>query len=84
MAMARKCDRCGKFYEDYIPENKDNPKYINGLSTVSINKERKFYNVDLVDLCEDCLKEFADWVNKDPEYRYVRTFDKTEDKKKEE
>ena len=51
MSKARKCDRCGAFYEPYktdilITKNPVHP--INGL-----------------DLCPDCMDTFKKWLNND-------------------
>lgn len=43
MASARKCDRCGKYYDKPC-----NPKYI------LTRHEKLMFDNDIVDLCEDC------------------------------
>lgn len=66
MAFAKKCDRCGGLYEMYPASgNKNHEDYINGITTASISEERRFYNIDLIDLCPKCLEELAEWLNTD-------------------
>lgn len=58
MAKARKCDRCGKYFDilpgavNYIEtDNKD----IHGHFNPSFNRE--------FDLCYDCANELVKWLN---------------------
>lgn len=65
MAIAKKCDRCGKLFEQYpCSEVQQENNYINGIATVAITENRSFYNVDLVDLCPDCLIELKKWMDR--------------------
>lgn len=60
MAYAKKCDRCGKLYEQYNFKNdEENP---NGIMTLNLDYQRKFYSHAAMDLCPDCMKEFQDWM----------------------
>lgn len=55
MANAKKCDRCGKYYDN-------NETYINGWRTTGLetisNSSGGFGG--RYDLCDDCLKEFIE------------------------
>ena len=56
MALAKKCDRCGKLYEHYSGEYN------------AINKVRRGQNGSLeysgatLDLCTDCIKKFERFI----------------------
>lgn len=50
MSFARKCDRCGKFYEI---ESKDAGTVINIYSDYGLYGE--------IDVCEDCFESFKRW-----------------------
>ena len=60
MACAKKCDRCGKLYEEYNFKNDE--KNPNGIMTLNLDYRRKFYLHTAMDLCPDCMKEFQDWM----------------------
>lgn len=51
MAIARKCDRCGKFY--------DTPKCI---QSVHVCRTRHPYPDQIIDLCNDCQKKLEDFL----------------------
>lgn len=59
MANAKKCDRCGKFYENYNSRNSE--KEINGIITLNIDKKDQYFNHGPYDLCPRCSKELMDW-----------------------
>lgn len=65
MAFSKKCDRCGDFYDCYPEDRYGQDICVNGVLPVSISNEEKskYYHFDLIDLCPDCMKEFADWIN---------------------
>lgn len=60
MARARKCDRCGKLYETYNTKNDE--KKINGLMTLNIDDDRRYYSHGIMDLCPECMEEFQRWI----------------------
>ena len=67
MATAKKCDRCGKYYEPYH-FNIDNNKFMNTLviTNENDNKTIDIVNTRQFDLCQDCCEEFIFWLkNKD-------------------
>ena len=53
MARARKCDRCGKFYEKNTETNKRATVLI-GVSFV----DATYRNIDDKDLCDECIAKF--------------------------
>jgi hypothetical protein len=60
MACAKKCDRCGKLYEQYnLLNSKKNP---NGIMTLNLDAQRRYYGHDAMDLCPECMKEFLEWM----------------------
>lgn len=60
MACAKKCDRCGKLYEQY--NFKRDEKKPNGIMTLNLDYRRQFCSHTAMDLCPDCMKEFQDWL----------------------
>lgn len=62
MGLAKKCDRCGKFYDEYNSAEDD--KNINGIMTLNIDKQGRYYNHKPLDLCPFCKCSFEKWLNK--------------------
>lgn len=60
MACAKKCDRCGKLYEQY--NSKNDRKNPNGIMILNLDAQRKYYSHGVIDLCPGCMKEFQDWM----------------------
>lgn len=62
MALAKKCDRCGKLYEPKsLPFNKKISA--NGICVVEIDDDRRRYSgKGIYDLCPDCLTELYIWL----------------------
>lgn len=61
MARARKCDRCGKFYEEYLLNSNEFYK------VCLIRTESYDYRNSAKDLCPECMKEFIEWYKKGQE-----------------
>ena len=62
MANARKCDRCGKLYEEYnVGYNNKKP---NGIQLISLDTSHKYFGYFLMDLCPDCMKKLLDFANR--------------------
>lgn len=59
MACARKCDRCGKLYEEY--NTKMSNTDFNGIMFLNIDYARKYYPNAPMDLCPECLKSLHEW-----------------------
>lgn len=62
MAIAKKCDVCGKFYEPY--NEKNDPKNVNGFMLINIDKERKYYVHNVTDCCPECMDSILNYINK--------------------
>lgn len=60
MALAKKCDRCGKFYETYNA-TKDSEN-ISGIMTLNLDDQRKYYSHEPIDLCPKCKVSFDKWL----------------------
>ena len=67
MAIAKKCDRCGSFYDRYEKQTKvmdSSTTYtINGASFVYFNTENIATSRVKFDLCPTCLDELIDFMN---------------------
>lgn len=62
MANAKKCDRCGAFYE----KNVQYPKSIGCCKTVADGvclSTKSGDTVDYMDLCDDCLSALDNFLN---------------------
>lgn len=53
MAIAKKCDICGSFYENY--NMKDSEKKPNGFILVNLDDERKYFAHNAKDCCPNCM-----------------------------
>ena len=62
MAIAKKCDRCGKFHEIY--NKNDDSSNINSLVTANADEYNKRYTQKLINLCLDCKDNFLNWLKK--------------------
>lgn len=66
MAFARKCDRCGGFFEFYSVVRPDGSA-TNGFNTLSqgcYSDQDGFHDKKSYDLCQKCCKEFNDWLDR--------------------
>lgn len=62
MSLAKKCDRCGKFYEHYPINNP--PKECNALEKVRLGKHGAVeYRDSYIDLCQDCMDSFVKFMD---------------------
>ena len=59
MAIARKCDRCGKFYDHYSKGNKE--KY-NGVQRMYRDLGGSFRYGESLDFCPECITAFDDFM----------------------
>ena len=64
MSIARKCDRCGKLYEQsLIVEVLSSPSEIaKDWWRDNIRKDNHPYEETKIDLCESCQRALADWI----------------------
>ena len=66
MALAKKCDRCGKYYEEnykFRPGLFSNA--VSNIVTVGRSDIRPDKVCDDFDMCDDCLTSFYDWFKED-------------------
>lgn len=63
MSLAKKCDRCGKFYESY--NMKRDSKNINGIMFLNLDDKQKYYAHGAIDLCPECTTELMKWFKKE-------------------
>lgn len=54
---AKRCDRCGKFYQ----ASKEKSKYI----LMNNDPTKAYKRISQVDLCENCLKALERWMKND-------------------
>lgn len=70
MAMAKKCDRCGKLYEHYPKSNKSQSNAI----SVTLRKIQRddlggianTIQNSVIDLCQECMDEFEKFMKNHP------------------
>lgn len=61
MALAKKCDRCGKLYEHYPLKNM--PVDYNAITKVRRGQNGLLeYSGATLDLCTDCMKKFERFI----------------------
>lgn len=62
---AKKCDRCGKFFDLYTVTNKQGSKFDNGVNYLIQANECSEYSSchkKVYELCLDCCESFNDWI----------------------
>ena len=68
MAMAKKCDRCGKLYEHYPKSNKSQSNAISvtlrKIQRDDLGGTMNAYNEWMMDLCQECMSEFDKFMTK--------------------
>lgn len=53
MALAKKCDICGKLYETYnFRKNQNKPS---GIMLVNVCTDGDYFQGDVIDCCPDCM-----------------------------
>ena len=60
MAIAKKCDRCSRLYEQYNIKN--DSKNINGIMTLNIDSGQRYFKHGPLDLCPECSKKLINWL----------------------
>lgn len=60
MVLAKKCDRCGAFHDNY--NEAQNPEQINAIMTLNTDKYNKYYSNKKYNLCPDCEQDFWKWM----------------------
>ncbi|MBE6164447.1 MAG: hypothetical protein E7156_03915 [Streptococcus gallolyticus] len=61
MSLAKKCDRCGAFHNNY--NEAQNPKKINAIMTLNTDKYNKYYSNKKYNLCPSCEQDFWKWLD---------------------
>lgn len=62
MAAAKKCDRCGTFYDSYT--TKLDGSEVNGIKLIRITDQGTYFSVGkCTDLCKTCLHMLHEWLN---------------------
>ena len=63
MAVAKKCDRCGKLHEYYegIKEFNNSEK-ANGVLLIDKDLDNKYWRRKYYDLCPDCMRKLEAFV----------------------
>ena len=64
MAMAKKCDRCGKLYEHYPTGNKLQYNAIRRFQRNAIGETITCIKTLTTDLCPECMCEFDKFMTK--------------------
>lgn len=71
MALAKKCDICGKLYETY--NSKNNQLKPSGIIFVNVCADDTYYSGNVTDCCPECMTAIMDSVDslmpKTPEMR---------------
>lgn len=57
--LAKRCDRCGKFYKVY--NEKNDKKHTNGFILANIDKYGKYFSHSPIDLCPECMESLINW-----------------------
>lgn len=61
MAIAKKCDICGKLYEEYnVRQSKDN---FNGFMLLNIDYKGNYFHGPACDCCPECMKSIREHIN---------------------
>ena len=62
MAMAKKCDRCGKLYEHY-PTGYE--RVFNAIKRIEKYEDGRIHRAQSgLDFCQDCMKKFDEFIIK--------------------
>lgn len=64
MSLAKKCNRCGVYY-DY--KGSPNARDYNGVVTVWINEDGSYSPKEKNDFCPKCKADFDNWFNAEDE-----------------
>lgn len=63
MMRARKCDRCGKFYDHYNGSQQfKNGERANALSLIDHDLDGKYWSRMTLDLCPACMGGFETFI----------------------
>ena len=63
MAMAKKCDRCGKLHEYYSGNTEfKNTERANGVLFIDRDLDREYWSRESYDLCPDCMRKLEAFI----------------------
>lgn len=62
MAIAKKCDRCGIYYDEY--NTKNDKEKINTIMFINVDSYNKYFSHGHHDLCPSCSTELIDWFKR--------------------
>lgn len=60
MSLAKKCDICGKLYEEY--NVLEDSKKVNGIMFLNIDCHMKYYSGKAIDCCASCMKSIRSHI----------------------
>lgn len=61
MALAKKCDICGTFYDLY--NHKNNKDKLNGFMFLNIDESGRYFSHNPVDCCPTCMESIQRYIN---------------------
>lgn len=63
MAIAKKCDRCGKFHEYYAGNMEfKNSEKANGVKLFDMDLDNTYWSRKSYDLCPDCMRKLEAFI----------------------
>lgn len=62
MALTRKCDRCGAFYDRYNENDSYSIENSNAIAFIIRYKNDTYNTCKRFDLCPDCKDELVNWI----------------------
>lgn len=60
--LARKCDRCGRLYEQYDGQKAFPRSRANSIQLRDTDSDEKYWTRDHFDLCEDCMAKLESFL----------------------
>ena len=64
MALARKCDRCGVFYDRYNEDKSCNVENTNAMAFIFHHEDNTYKICKRFDLCPNCKDGLVKWILK--------------------
>ena len=61
MAIAKKCDICGKLYELY--NVRCDSEKVNGLMFLNLDSKNQYFTHNTIDCCPECMKSIQDHID---------------------
>lgn len=74
MSVARKCDRCGKFYDKYTIQDNRFTFEVNGIAIARIydSGECRAFDNDSYDLCKECFEDMFNFLMNPEQPKHAR------------